>query len=100
MSKGIQLADALLCVGPGWGSILTRLYAQLPQKVIVTQVKEKYGSLRFYVGSASELVFRKIQKAEKESETTCEVCGKPGTIITEGWWKCRCPECDAKERSK
>jgi hypothetical protein len=98
MAKGIQLESALKMVGPGWADILTRLYAKLPKSVYVLQVKEKWGGLRFYIGSGSNRTFDLIEKAEKESDITCEVCGQPGTIITEGWWKCRCPKCE--ERSK
>ena len=93
MNKGVTLESALLSVGPGWGDILRRLYAKLPKSTYVTQVKEKYGSLRFYIGSGSNRTFDLIDAAERESETTCEACGSPGTIIEEGWYKCRCPEC-------
>lgn len=92
MTKGIQLDVALLSVGPGWGDILRKLYAKLPKSVCVTQVKEKYGSLRFYIGWGSNRTFDMIEAAEKESETTCEVCGEPGEIIGTGWLKCRCPK--------
>jgi hypothetical protein len=90
--SGITREQAKSSVGPGWSGILDRLYNKLPKSVYVTQVKEKYGSLRFYVGSASNRTYDIIEAAEKESETTCEVCGEPGKIITRGWWKCRCPK--------
>jgi hypothetical protein len=92
MTTGVSLDSALRSVGPGWGGILRKLYAKLPKSVYVSQVKEKYGSLRFYIGSGSERTFKIIDAAEKESETTCEVCGEPGEIIGTGWLMCRCPK--------
>lgn len=44
----------------------------------VLQVKEKFGSLRFYVNGGSTLIWDRIASAEEESLRTCEVCGKPG----------------------
>jgi hypothetical protein len=97
MSKGIQLEDALLMVGPGWADILCRVYAKLPKTTTVTTVKEKYGSLRIYIENGSDRTFDLIQMAEEESETTCELCGKPGEIDVKcGWYKCRCVECKDK----
>jgi hypothetical protein len=90
----IPLEDALKCVGPGWADILTRLYAKLPKDVHVLQVKEKFGSLRFYTGGVSPEFSDLIDEAEKESATTCEVCGETGKImeIGGGWYVCRCPK--------
>jgi hypothetical protein len=97
MTQGITREEAKRMVGPGWSGILDRLYDKLPKKLYVMQVKEKYGSLRFYVGSASNRTFDLISKAEKESETTCEMCEKPGEIKQiRGWYSCRCPECEEK----
>ena len=94
---GLTREDALDCVGPGWAKIINRLYDTLPKSTYVTQVKEKWGSLRFYIGSGSNRTFDLIRDAENESAATCEVCGEPGEIITTGWWKCRCPACAKKE---
>jgi hypothetical protein len=88
----ITLGNAKLSVGPGWGKILTWLYLFKPCHVQVTQVKEKYGGLRFYVGSAPIWYHEMIHRAENRSERTCEVCGKPGKIYTKGWYICRCPK--------
>lgn len=59
----------------------------------IAQVKEKFGSLRFYIGSSSDAVFDRISEAEKDSAKTCELCGKPGKIIGKGWLMARCEEC-------
>jgi hypothetical protein len=98
MEKGIQLNDAKRSVGKGWGGILERLYKCIPKTTVVTCVKEKFGSLRFYIAGGSDKTHDLIMEAEIESETTCELCGAPGYIYTEGWHVCRCPRCRENER--
>jgi hypothetical protein len=59
----------------------------------VTQVKEKFGGLRFYVNSESDEMFKRIQKAEADSYVTCEVTGNPGKLRTDlGWHRTLCDE--------
>ena len=65
----------------------------------VVQVKEKYGTLRFYTGGTtpSREVDDKIQEyvsfAEMLSECICETCGKPGSLRPMGWYKTLCYDC-------
>jgi len=60
---------------------------------VATQVKEKYGSLRFYYVGGDEYARGVIDMAEAMSAVTCEVCGKPGSInVDAAWYECRCPE--------
>ena len=82
--------NAKLSVGPGWGKLINILYFFKPRHVIVTQLKEKWGYLHFYVGSAPMWYFNLIDWAEKKSMTICEVCGKKGRIYADGWHVCRC----------
>ena len=61
----------------------------------IVQVKEKYGSLRWYdngtkVGSRVPDI---IAKYERISERTCIVCGHPATRITLGWISPFCDDC-------
>lgn len=91
------LADLQACVGPGWADILARLVPDLLAlgwDGSVLQIKEKYGTLRFYIGSASDAVFRRIDEAEKESSTVCERCGGPGRLRGRGWVVTLCDKCD------
>ena len=67
----------------------------------VTQVKEKYGGLCFYVSSAYDEIFDLINEYEKKSYTICEVCGKPGKTLVNGlgkgyWYKTLCADCAEK----
>ena len=58
-----------------------------------TQIKEKYGGLRWYDNGFTEEGFDIISKYEKLSERTCIVCGKPAKWITCGWIMPFCDDC-------
>jgi ribosomal protein L37AE/L43A len=60
-----------------------------------TQVKEKYAGLRFYTHGTRKEIHDLIRKAEEESESICEECGKPSKIrkTKSGWYYNRCDEC-------
>lgn len=60
---------------------------------IVTQVKEKFGGLRFYVNGANDEQYGMIRFAEAMSYKTCEVCGSRGKIFNDyGRFSTRCKE--------
>lgn len=52
---------------------------------VAVQVKEKFGTLRFYVQGASEEHYNYISFAESMSGNTCEECGSPGKRLGRGW---------------
>ena len=91
-------------VGDGWYDIIDRLSAKLePTGVSAAQVKEKFGGLRFYIDLCPtekwDYVNEAIDKAEIEAAQTCEICGKPGKINTDGYWSsCRCENCRNERR--
>jgi len=58
----------------------------------VVQVKEKYGTLRFYC-PATPTIDKYIRLAERLSAVTCEDCGKPGQANESGWISTLCGEC-------
>ena len=84
----------------GWFDLLWELCENLEETesgntdFIVTQVKEKFGCLRFYTSEVSEEGESLINRAELKSEKTCEMCGEPGTIqpSKSGWITCLCEE--------
>ncbi|KKN78994.1 hypothetical protein LCGC14_0344700 [marine sediment metagenome] len=81
-------------VGDGWFELIKELSAKLnPIGCVASQVKEKYGTLRFYIHSATDEAFDLVDKAEAKSETTCEWCGKPGKLRGKGWITVRCERC-------
>ena len=63
---------------------------------VASQVKEKFGGLRFYVDRATEEHYNYINFAESMSYRTCEVCGNPGKRYTDGWHQVLC-DAHAKE---
>lgn len=78
---------------------IARLKAELP---VASQVKEKYGTLRFYVWGATEQHAAIIREAEAMSSIVCETCGMTtGTKrYTDGWYQTLCPSCAiAQKRS-
>lgn len=88
-------------VGPGWLPILDRLADDLVKMGWdreLHQVKEKFGTLRFYIGHGTDAMFARIDQAEQESARTCEGCGAPGTARGGGWVKTLCDACDEKTK--
>lgn len=94
IEKGISLEAALNSVGPGWANLIKLAYSTfniLPFYVVVTCVKEKYGTLRLYVDIADYSFLRShsdavadslydfIQALEDYSGTVCEQCSAPAT---------------------
>lgn len=59
---------------------------------VAAQVKEKFGSLRFYVDNCDEYVDAVIAMAEDASGRTCEVCGGPGRTRGGGWIRTLCDD--------
>ncbi len=64
-------------------------YKKVPQ-VVAVQVKEKFGSLRFYYDGGDEHISGMVRMAESWASHTCEQCGAPGTMRTGGWIKTLC----------
>lgn len=63
------------------------------------QVKEKFGTLRFYMwGHENEAINEAIRVAEEKSEVTCEQCGSPGELYGGGWLLTLCKKCAAKSK--
>jgi len=56
----------------------------------VKQVKEKFGSLRFYIQGGNDAVRERIAQAEYSASKTCEVCGEPGHLRPGGYWRTLC----------
>lgn len=66
-------------------------------KYRITQIKEKYGSLRWYdLGCTKRMLREIIPKYERLSARTCIQCGKPATKISTGWISPYCDTCADK----
>lgn len=79
----------------GWARIIEGCHDELMLVVPnyrIDQVKEKFGTLRFYFSTGEvpsqqtwEQCSKIVSKYEKMSETTCEVCGELGEL-RDGYW--------------
>ena len=67
------------------------LNPRIPQ-VVAAQVKEKFGSLRFYYSGGNNEVRGIVEMAEEMSRKTCEVCGNKGSVRDFNWISTLCDE--------
>jgi hypothetical protein len=90
----------------GWYTIIDRLCANIQShtdwwnknrearpvvpQVVVEQIKEKFGTLRFYYEGGDDQISGMVRMVESMSEVTCEVCGNLGTLRGGGWIKTLC----------
>lgn len=109
-----------ICIGEGWWPILEALCGQIdayvkwknntrkhylekpnPYKeeipeevpqVVIAQIKEKFGGLRFYYDGGDDYVRGLVTMAELWAGRSCEECGHPGVSRSGGWIKVLCDE--------
>ena len=92
--------------GDGWFNLIYKLCADIDsvcEKLKLSdhnwphasQIKEKYGGLRFYTDCALNEVYDLIEAAENLSLVTCQGCGLPGKTRDGGWIRTLCDTCDA-----
>jgi hypothetical protein len=67
------------------------------EQVTVDQVKEKFGTLRFYYTGGDKKIDGMVRMAESMSAVTCEKCGAPGKQTSGGWIRTLCDKHAAKE---
>ena len=92
-------------VMPEWQPLLRRLQLSIDSSLTdpqakefrVVQVKEKFGSLRFYFDAPASIrpaLNKLVDAACKESEATCLRCGGPAVLVTDdcGWMSVLCKE--------
>lgn len=61
------------------------------EQVVAVQVKEKFGTLRFYFEGGDAEVHGMVALAEHMTKHTCEVCGEPGKLRNvRGWVTTAC----------
>lgn len=72
---------------------------EVPQ-VIVQQIKEKFGGLRFYCRGGDDTIRGMIEMAEAWAEHACEKCGKPGQLRSGGWMQTLCDEHEVERQER
>lgn len=87
--------------GPGWKSLYEPLIEQCKKKaIVVRQIKEKFGGLRFYIVQHDSELQKAINQACRDSFHMCEKCGNPGQLVNQnGWYQTRCVDCVRKTGS-
>ena len=93
----------------GWDELLKPLFDYIEKfnkenpgnEIIISQVKEKFGGLRFYVDNSTPELDKMIEEACADSFNVCETCGSRENVgITGGsWYSTVCESC-LIERSK
>jgi len=68
-------------------------YKQVAQ-VTLDQVKEKFGTLRFYYTGGDDIIDGMVRMAESMSGCTCEECGNIGKSRGGGWIHTYCDPCE------
>jgi len=110
--RKLSMKETCMCwgleVGNGWYWLIDHLCYQLqwyiehnkyPQ-IEATQVKEKFGTLRFYTNGGNDVQDGMITLAEYLSGFICEDCGSTNNVSqTEGWIVTLCDKC-MKERNE
>ena len=67
----------------------------IPQ-VTLDQVKEKFGTLRFYYTGGDEYISGLVSMSESMSGVTCEECSAPAETHGPGWIRTICKPCEEK----
>ena len=84
----------------GWNVIVDTLCQSIQHRIKhapglvlkVTQVKEKFGELRFYYSGGDDYIEGAVLFAELFSSRICEQCGQLGQKMKiKGWVITRCP---------
>lgn len=96
--------------GDGWYDIIDRLCSVIQNEAnnagyklseeekeiiqpLASQVKEKFGGLRFYIDGGTECMHGAIHMAEAMSFKICEDCGAPGYKCPGGFARTLCDSC-------
>lgn len=110
MNRSLSITDS--CMGWGldvpdsWYKLLDKLCSKIQKLVDSTevdqvhadQVKEKFGTLRFYVDNYNPRIDFIIDEAERESSETCACCGSKDKVkASKGWIAYLCQYCRKKK---
>lgn len=106
-------------IGAGWWPIIESLCSQIQsyidwkqeqfekynrgegcQQVVVEQIKEKFGGLRFYYQGGDATIDGMVRMAESWAGASCEECGAPGERRAGGWIRTLCDKHEAEHQAK
>lgn len=104
LPKGFPRPRIYSGVGEGWWPLIQNLHdniVEIDPDYKLDQVKEKFGGLRYYITTSSDvedykirLIDQLISVAEHQSYKTCETCGQLGKLRKDNYWVyTSCNEC-------
>lgn len=110
LEKRFENGYVQLYTPDGWDDLILELdtvIASYDPDYTLAQVKEKFGTLRFYYDlsdmdnpNAGEIA-RIVRQYELLSSLTCQFCGADGTIHEiEYWWSTLCEGCYQEELTR
>jgi hypothetical protein len=73
-----------------------RLVPESISQVTLDQIKEKFGTLRFYYTGGDDIIDGMVRMAESMSGVTCEECSAPAQTHGPGWIRTICEPCELK----
>ena len=113
--QSLSIAHWGIECGKGWNPIIEDLAIWLENEAlslkaagkrppVISQVKEKFGTLTIHVREFPPKrffveLYPRLNEAYAKSKTVCEICGEPGAFHEDGWLRIRCGKCEA-ERAK
>ena len=103
VNRNMSMQETAMCwgfsCGDGWFVLIDELCGSIQSyidlnsrpdrvipQVIVDQVKEKLGTLRFYYTGGNDLIHGMVWFAESMSGRICDKCGEPGTRQSDNGW--------------
>jgi hypothetical protein len=99
--------------GKGWYPILEILCSNIQQhldwrekqgkavpQVVVEQIKEKFGGLRFYYQGGDDEISGMVRMAEAWADGACEECGAAGKRRSGGWIRTLCDQHEAERQAR
>jgi hypothetical protein len=105
-----------VAVSRGWWPIIETLCANIQshtdwwnknretrpvvEQVVVEQIKEKFGGLRFYYSGGDDTVAGMVRMAEAWADVACEECGAAGTRRSGGWIRTLCDIHEAEYQAR
>ena len=111
--RKLPMSQTCICwgleCGDGWYFLIDHLCGLLQwdidrnehEQIEAVQVKEKFGTLRFYTNGADEKQDGMISFAEDLSGYICEECGSTDKVTqTKGWIITLCKSCMDKRNKK
>lgn len=81
-------------------SIEAKLAKAIEELPTLAQVKEKFGTMRFYVDGGTPEMHNYIEFAEAMTGRTCEVCGDRGKSRSGGWIRVLCDKHSREQDEK